>query len=828
MFQSIPNGFSESKSHEKDVKFNNEEVFELVKKIFSVKNIIIYIISFMVSMISFGGDTSTGLAPFALAMLAATASSGIPVSGVYISTLLGSFIGLGKDITGAYFLTSLVFFATLFIVKAKKQNDASEKIKFGKNIVISIFVARVVPMLFTSVSLSNLILAVMLSIITYIFYKIFSNAIGVIYEYGEKTVFSVEELMGASLLLAIAITAFSPISILGYSVKNILCILIVLILGWKSGILVGTTGGVTIGIVLGIIGNENPIVVAAFAIAGMLAGVFRRLGKIGVIVGFILGNIVITYVSNGNIEPIIVFQEILIASLVLLVIPKRAEVAINELFAESTMLADTNKRTLTGSKETVEKLSDISETISEIAKSYDEVSTPASQKIKDDKQLNENKVIFEKELEKNLSGMEENILYEDIKNSKDIVNDIYGYLIKDVALSKDVLVTIFAKYNNYIVGADNEGTNNTVEKDIKLMIGVINKSFEESKINLVWQKKMEEKNKNISAQLQGVSEVISDLAEDIKEDKSEKNKDKKDLIKKLLSQRNIEVLEINIKNSSSGRKIINLYVDEKEDEALQDADIKKIERVLTKVLGERIVQQKKKYKTGEQESSGYTFVSGDLYSLKVGIARAKKHDSPVSGDTSIQTKLNDGKYLLAISDGMGSGPEARKSSKIAIKMLERMLKTGFKKDVSIKMINSTLSANDNEEMYATLDVLILDLYKGNIEFIKNGACPTYIKRNKEVELVNSIALPTGIVNNIDLVVYDKDIKEGDIIVMCSDGILESNGDYLHKELWIKYFLEELQTDDVQQIADILISQAIDNDYGKEKDDMTVIVAKIGK
>ena len=116
----------------------------------------------------------------------------------------------------------------------------------------------------------------------------------------------------------------------------------------------------------------------------------------------------------------------------------------------------------------------------------------------------------------------------------------------------------------------------------------------------------------------------------------------------------------------------------------------------------------------------------------------------------------------------------------------------------------------------------------NIEFIKNAACPTYIKRNKEVELVNSISLPTGIVENIDLAVYDKDLKDGDIIVMCSDGIVESKSDYLHKELWLKYFVEELQTDDVQEIADLIISEAIDNDYGKEKDDMTVIVAKISK
>ena len=64
--------------------------------------------------------------------------------------------------------------------------------------------------------------------------------------------------------------------------------------------------------------------------------------------------------------------------------------------------------------------------------------------------------------------------------------------------------------------------------------------------------------------------------------------------------------------------------------------------------------------------------------------------------------------------------------------------------------------------------------------------------------------------------------------MCTDGITESNEEFQNKELWLKYFIEELQTEDVQQIADLIISEAIDNNYGKEKDDMTVIVAKISK
>ena len=120
MFQNIANDFSDNnKNHYKDVKLNNEEIGMFLKRSFSRQNIILYVISFMISMVSFGGDISLGLAPFGLAILAATASSGIPISIVYIITLLGSFVGLGKDITANYFLTSLVFFATLFIVKTK-------------------------------------------------------------------------------------------------------------------------------------------------------------------------------------------------------------------------------------------------------------------------------------------------------------------------------------------------------------------------------------------------------------------------------------------------------------------------------------------------------------------------------------------------------------------------------------------------------------------------------------------------------------------------------------------------------------------------------------
>ncbi len=115
-----------------------------------------------------------------------------------------------------------------------------------------------------------------------------------------------------------------------------------------------------------------------------------------------------------------------------------------------------------------------------------------------------------------------------------------------------------------------------------------------------------------------------------------------------------------------------------------------------------------------------------------------------------------------------------------------------------------------------------------MEFIKNGACPTYIKQNGKVQIIKALSLPAGIIENISLVVYDKDIDHNDIIVMCSDGIMESNTEYQNRELWVRDILESIETDNVQKIADIITKEAIDNGYGQIKDDMTIIVAKIIK
>ena len=563
------------------------------------------------------------------------------------------------------------------------------------------------------------------------------------------------------------------------------------------------------------------MIVAVYALSGMIAGLLNRFGKIGVIVGFLAGNGILLYASKGTATDLVVFKEALIASLGLLAIPKWAGINIEELVKSDNMLPEYNKRGLEQSKETIDQLNMVSETIKDIASTYQEKN--------DTNMYFKNRQAFITELLNNLDGLEENMLYDDMTQTESkIVNELFDILLDKQEIDREDLLKTFAKFNNYIVQYNDEKISKRMNNDIEQIVKAVNYAYKISKSNFIWEEKVKSNKKNVQAQLDGVSKAISSIAVKMeKEINQEKDFDEeKNKVIKALEVKDILVDGIDI-NKKDNRYFIDVYLQE-DSKISENADFDKIQKVLEKSLNEKLMRNEVKIKKQNKQGRRIiSFLSADKYVIQIGQATKIKNDSPVSGDSLLQIRLNDGKYLVALSDGMGTGPDARKSSQIAIKMLERLLMSGFDKDTSIDLINTTIM-NANEEIFATLDIAIVDLYNGKIEFIKNGACPTYVKNKKKVQIVKSLSLPAGILNNINLTTYDKDIENQDILVMCSDGILDANVEYKNKELWVKYMLEDIETTNCQKIADLLLNEAVDNSYGIAKDDMSIIVCKLVK
>lgn len=803
--------------YKKDVKQKNK-IIEMIKQSIEIKYIPIYILVIMVSLVKING-----FAPFGLTICAAAISSCIPIGVILVLSSIALVFNIGFGGMINFLITMVTLFISMSIIRPQVNESDNEKIQIGNHLLISTLIIQILSVLIKKIYLYDLIASVVYSGLVLAFYKIFVNGIVVFKEYKYKRVFALEEVLGAMIMTILAVNSLGTVNIFGISLVSVFSILIVLMMGWQNGLLVGSTSGIIVGILMSIVASKSPIVIAAYAVSGLIGGIFSKFGKIGVIIGFIIGNVVLTYVGNGYLTEIILLREILIASIGLLAMPKQVKLKIDDILSDTKMLNSTAGVELNNRK-TVYRLNSMSDTIAKIAKSYKEAAATIVDKEELKQQEENNKKIFIQELQSLIEDKKENILYEDIYTGKGkIFDEIFLMLLNKEIINKIDFIEILESNNNFILGIQDEKSK--ANKDIKEMIKLINKAFKNSQDEFIWEKKEGDRNQIVAEQFEEVSKAISSLADDM-DNKIDVFKKEKEEIIKLLAVKEIDVLKLEIEKSRNGRIEVVLSTDNCQNVDKEVCHLKKIKNILEKIMKEKFeIKKEVCAKRSNSDYCEFKFASIDKFELETIIVSKNKEGSKVSGDSVIQMKLEDSKELIAISDGMGSGEKAKKSSQTVIDMLSKLLLAGFEKNSSVKIINSILLTGNKEEIYATLDLNIIDLYNGRLEYIKNGACPTYIK-NDEVQILKSNSAPTGVIKDIDLIVYEKDLKPGDILIMCSDGILESCKEYSSVEVWIKYLLEEVKTKDVEKIANLILDEAKDNYFGKVKDDMTVVVSKI--
>lgn len=213
------------------------------------------------------------------------------------------------------------------------------------------------------------------------------------------------------------------------------------------------------------------------------------------------------------------------------------------------------------------------------------------------------------------------------------------------------------------------------------------------------------------------------------------------------------------------------------------------------------------------------------YQTATGIAKLNK-PGDISGDNSSSIELKDGRYLLALCDGMGSGPKAALESSTAITLLEKFLYAGFDKDVALKAINSLMLLKSNEETYTTIDMTVINQYTGEVEFVKVGAVSTFIKHEDEVQIIKTGTLPAGILSSIDVELVKKKLGDGDFVVMVTDGVLDCGHDPTDKEKWLAEIIRDIDTRNPQRLSEEILQRCLEANGGVAPDDMTVLAAKV--
>jgi len=192
-----------------------------------------------------------------------------------------------------------------------------------------------------------------------------------------------------------------------------------------------------------------------------------------------------------------------------------------------------------------------------------------------------------------------------------------------------------------------------------------------------------------------------------------------------------------------------------------------------------------------------------------------------SGDSHLIRTLDNGRMLLAISDGMGSGDAAREESRLTLKLLFSFLNAGISLPLALETLNRQLLMRSGDEIFATLDLCIIDLNSGIAQISKLAACRTIILRAGELLRIDGGCLPLGIVENVHPQLHRLRLRPGDLLLMGSDGLMETGDIHLAEHALRQHALLP-----PEQIAEELVRCLHMSLREDRRDDLTCICARI--
>ncbi len=207
------------------------------------------------------------------------------------------------------------------------------------------------------------------------------------------------------------------------------------------------------------------------------------------------------------------------------------------------------------------------------------------------------------------------------------------------------------------------------------------------------------------------------------------------------------------------------------------------------------------------------------YSVEIGCAR-KNGREDVSGDADNIFTDGFGNMFFIISDGMGSGSRAAVESRMTVSLLTRLLKAGIGSGAAVRLINLLMASKSSDEIFATVDLLCLNLFTGKTDIIKLGAAQTFIKTGGSVKTIESFSNPAGIISSVEFDLRTAVLKEDDSFVMLTDGIYDECFPRVRELMLSSGMTPQKITDEIITYSDLF--------KGTYADDKTVIAVKLTK
>ncbi|MFL0195152.1 stage II sporulation protein E [Clostridium sp. WILCCON 0269] len=615
-----------------------------------------------------------------------------------------------------------------------------------------------------------------------------------------RHLYSSEEIISMSITTSLIIAGTWGTVIQGLSVRNIIALTFILILGYVKGSASGAAGGIAMGAIIGVTSNDMMTYVSVYGLCGLISGLFRETGKWMSGAGYIIGFAVLKMYSNIGSQFKII--EVIISCIIYFIIPQN-------IYRRMELELDWQKKQERLKENYADKIKSIfMHRLDSFSHVLTDISSVLSRLANNDKLTMKNKS----------SALVEN-LADRVCSSCDMNNMCWR---RETFYTYNAFLELIQNYQDNKKYIPEELQKKCTRRTLLLKNTreIVNNYI----VNEVWRSRLGECRELLASQIgnmgRTVGEIVQDLSSDIRFNPSVENN-----IRRILNKNNIHYKDIFCFNDKNAHLVINLSM-----EACggrQDC-IKKVLPLINNVTGKLMGLSKDNCDINfSSNSCNIAFEETPKYHIITHVISECKHGEKYNGDSYSFGKLPDGTYMTIISDGMGSGPLAGEESNAAVELIERFAKAGFNKMTAINTVNSIMSIKFAEdEKFSTLDLSSINLYKGEVDFMKVGATASFIKRGDDIIIIKSKTLPIGILDKPDVDIISKSVINGDFIIMVSDGIIDYNSEAAGNFQWMIEFLRELDCTEPKDMCEKIINKSKELSGGKVKDDMTVIVEKV--
>ncbi len=594
-------------------------------------------------------------------------------------------------------------------------------------------------------------------------------------------------------MLAVLLMALAPLELGGISMGRIFAVVLILLCahaGKENG---GSVAGIAFGAAAAFSMPDRLYLAVAFALGGLLAGMFSRYGKLAAAGTFFAAYTVLSVGSGEGITVLSGLYESIAAALFFLAIPPRAERVLHGFFnnAEEKPAVEGLRRSV------VLRLDVASKAMDEVAGTVDRVS-------------------------KKLAGLSVPDLGSVYYSVSD--NVCATCALKLTCWEKDLNDTMDAfnhltpvlREQGKIVRTDFGGVLKTRCNRLEDVAHEINRGYGDHCLREGAFRRLSEIRSVVTDQFAGMSELLGEFSSDFK-NAERVDTDAAVRVRAVCEEYGMDVHETVCTVGRGNRMQVEIVVVDLAAKIRQKEWLSRVGDACGREFAPPVV-------TRIGTLAKIALYERPRYRVQVGTAQLPAGGERLCGDAYEVFKDSGGRFSAVLSDGMGSGGRAAVDGAMAAGLCARLLKAGFGDDSVLRMVNSALMVKSGDESLATLDVFSVDLFSGKMKLRKAGAATTLLLSHGRVSRMERSSLPVGILRDIRFETQQDTLTAGDVVLLVSDGV------YAGGIGWVEQALKSFEPakTSLQSLAEEIATTARRLQKDGHSDDVTVMALRLEK